>query len=71
MKKQGSDYMQYNVIKDADKIIRKSSYVVTNPTNYKNKWHDLFGNKNPIHLELGMGRGGKLDTIGKGHLMHM
>lgn len=49
--------MEYNKIKDADKIINKSSYLVNNPTNYKNKWNDFFGNKNPIHLELGTGRG--------------
>lgn len=49
--------MEYNKIKDADKIIRKSPYLIEDPTKYKNKWNDLFGNKNPIHLELGMGRG--------------
>ncbi len=49
--------MEYNVIKNADKIIEKSPYFVANPTKYKNKWSDFFGNKNPISLELGMGRG--------------
>ena len=49
--------MEYNVIKNADKIVSESSYVVNNPSKYKNKWNDLFGNKNPIKLELGMGRG--------------
>ncbi len=49
--------MEYNKIKDADKIISKSSYLVGNPSKYKKKWNDLFGNKNPIHLELGTGRG--------------
>ena len=49
--------MEYKKIKDANIIINKSSYLVTNPENYKNKWHEVFGNNNPIHLELGMGRG--------------
>ncbi|MBE6161188.1 MAG: tRNA (guanosine(46)-N7)-methyltransferase TrmB [Firmicutes bacterium] len=49
--------MRYNTVKDSDKIIRNSSSIVGNPQNYKNKWNDLFGNKNVIHLELGMGRG--------------
>ena len=49
--------MEYNKIKDAEKIIEKSPYLVKNPEKYKNKWNDLFGNKNPINLELGMGRG--------------
>lgn len=49
--------MEYNVIKNADKIVSSSDYVVNNPAKYKNKWKDLFGNNNPIKLELGMGRG--------------
>lgn len=49
--------MEYNKIKDADKIIGKSPYLVGDPSRYKKKWSDLFGNKNPIHLELGTGRG--------------
>jgi len=57
--------MQYNVIKDADKIINKSPYFVSQPTHFKNKWSDVFGNKNPIHLELGMGRGDFIINMAK------
>ncbi len=49
--------MEYNKVKDAANIIKNSNYVINNPEKYKNKWNDLFGNKNPINLELGMGRG--------------
>ena len=49
--------MEYIKIKNADKIIRKSDYLVVNPEKYKNKWSDVFGNKNPICIEIGMGRG--------------
>lgn len=49
--------MRYVEIKNANKIINSSDYLVSNPEKYKNKWSELFGNKNPIHLELGMGRG--------------
>ena len=49
--------MRYNVVKNANEIIENSSYLIKNPNNYKNKWKDLFGNNNPICLELGMGRG--------------
>lgn len=59
--------MRYNVVKDADKIISKSPYLVENPTNYKNKWNDFFGNKNPIHIELGMGRGDFIIKMAKEH----
>ena len=49
--------MRYIEIKDSDKIINRSPYLVKNPTNNKNNWVSVFGNNNPIHLELGMGRG--------------
>lgn len=59
--------MQYNKIKNADKIIGSSSYLVNSPTNYKNKWAELFGNTNPIHLELGMGRGDFIINMAKAY----
>ncbi|HAB66148.1 MAG TPA: tRNA (guanosine(46)-N7)-methyltransferase TrmB [Firmicutes bacterium] len=49
--------MEYKKVKDADKIIERSNFVINNPKEYKNKWHELFNNNNPIKLELGMGRG--------------
>ena len=49
--------MEYIKIKNADKIVKNCPYVVNNPKNYKGKWQTLFKNKNPIYLELGMGRG--------------
>ena len=49
--------MEYNKVKNAEQIVLNSKYCIKNPTKYKNKWHDLFQNHNPIYLELGMGRG--------------
>ena len=49
--------MRYNVVKNADNIIKDSDYAIKNPEKYKNKWNQIFGNNNPICLELGMGRG--------------
>lgn len=57
--------MQYIKIKNADKIINNSSYLVSNPTKYKNKWSDFFGNNNPIKIELGMGRGNFIINMAK------
>ncbi|ASN04944.1 tRNA (guanosine(46)-N7)-methyltransferase TrmB [Virgibacillus necropolis] len=31
--------------------------VIVNPKENKNKWKDIFGNTNPIHLEIGTGKG--------------
>lgn len=49
--------MRYNIVKDADEILKNSKYLIKNPSNYKNKWKTVFNNNNPIFLELGMGRG--------------
>lgn len=49
--------MRYNVVKGAKYILSDSEYVIKNPSQYKNKWSSVFGNTNPICLELGMGRG--------------
>lgn len=57
--------MEYNKVKDANKIINRSSYIIDKPTKYKNKWSDLFGNKNPICIELGMGRGNFIINMAK------
>ena len=49
--------MRLKHIKDADKIIASSSYLVKNPTEYKNKWNKLLNNDNPIEIEIGIGKG--------------
>ena len=49
--------MEYNVVKNASSILNSSKYYVSNPTKYKGKWNDFFGNHNLIYLELGTGRG--------------
>lgn len=57
--------MEYNKIKNAEELINNSRYLIKNPENYKNKWHDLFQNHNPIYLELGTGRGDFLFNMAK------
>ena len=49
--------MEYIKIKNADKIVKNCPYVINNPQSLKGKWQSIFKNKNPIYLELGMGRG--------------
>lgn len=59
--------MRYNVVKNANEIIENSSYLIKKPESFKNKWKDLFGNNNPICLELGMGRGSFIIGMAKSH----
>ena len=37
--------------------LEASSFYIDNPEEYKGKWKELFKNNNPIHLELGCGKG--------------
>lgn len=49
--------MRLKHVRGADAIIDKGVYYVANPELYKGNWHELFQNDNPIHVEIGMGKG--------------
>ena len=49
--------MRIRNLKNTDELVSKSLYLVNNPNEYKAKWNELFNNNNPIHLEIGMGKG--------------
>ena len=49
--------MRLKHIKNADIIIGSSPYLIKNPTEYKGRWSELFGNNNPIEIEIGTGKG--------------
>lgn len=39
------------------------NFYVDNPPEYRGEWQELFGNNNPMHLELGCGKGGFISKI--------
>lgn len=41
----------------------KGTYVVEEPQQHKGKWHELFGNDHPLHVELGTGKGRFISTL--------
>ena len=49
--------MRLRNIPGADEVISNSPYCIQNPTEFRGKWHEFLGNKNPIHIEIGMGKG--------------
>ena len=49
--------MRLRNVKNKKEIMDNSSYLVKNPCDYKGKWKELFGNNNPIYIEIGMGKG--------------
>ncbi len=49
-------YMRLRNIPGAGEVIN-SHYCIKEPVELKGKWHDFLGNNNPIHIEVGMGKG--------------
>ena len=49
--------MRLRNVKGALDIIEASPYIIKNPKDYKGKFKTLFDNKNPLHLEIGIGKG--------------
>lgn len=49
--------MRLRHIPGAEQMIEESPYVVQKPEERKGKWDQVFGNHNPIYIEVGMGKG--------------
>lgn len=48
---------QRNIKNLQEKLDMNSSFLIDNPKELKGSWHDIFGNENPICLEIGCGKG--------------
>ena len=59
--------MRLKNIKGASEYVENSSLVIKNPQDYKGKWQEEFQNDNPIHIEIGMGRGDFVIGMAKLH----
>ena len=49
--------MRLRNVTGSREVIADSEFVVQNPFEYKGKWKEVFGNDNPVHIEIGMGKG--------------
>ncbi len=49
--------MRLKHIKGAEESIKMSKYYIDNPISNKGSFKNIFKNDNPIHLEIGMGKG--------------
>ena len=59
--------MRLKNVKGADKVIEASKYIILKPEDYKGKWKEVFNNSNPIHIEIGMGKGDFIIGMAKAH----
>ncbi len=49
--------MRLRNVRGASKIIEQSDYIIKNYKDLKGNYKSIFNNNNPIHIEIGMGKG--------------
>jgi tRNA (guanine-N7-)-methyltransferase len=59
--------MRLRNIPGAESALREYPTFVDNAVSYKGKWHEYFGNSNPIHVEIGCGKGRFINTLAERH----
>ncbi|MCR5113594.1 MAG: tRNA (guanosine(46)-N7)-methyltransferase TrmB [Acholeplasmatales bacterium] len=47
--------------------VNNNPYFINEPELNKGKWSEVFGNENPIHIEIGCGKGQFMSTLAKLH----
>ena len=57
--------MRLRKVKGAKEAIEASSLVIHDAQEKKGRWQEVFGNSNPIHIEIGMGKGRFLTALAK------
>lgn len=48
-----------------DKELSTNDLLIESPERYKGKWNEFFGNQNPVHLEIGCGKGQFITKMSK------
>lgn len=59
--------MRLRNIPGADEAIADSPHCIQELMAEKGRWHLIFGNENPIHIEIGMGKGQFIMKLAKEH----
>ena len=50
-------FLRLRNVKNKKEILEKTEYLIDKPTECMGNWNKLFKNNNPIHIEVGMGKG--------------
>jgi len=59
--------MRLKNVPGSREVIEGSAYNILAPEQYRGKWQEFLGNGNPIHIEIGMGKGRFLMTLAALH----
>lgn len=57
--------MRLRNISGSREVIAASDYVIQDPQEHRGSWNEVFGNDNPIRIEIGMGKGRFLMELAK------
>jgi len=57
--------MRVRNISNAKELLKEHTKYIEEPSILKGKWNSYFENNNPIHIEIGMGKGQFLTTLAK------
>jgi len=57
--------MRLRNVRGASEVIENSMYIIKNYEEYKGKFNLIFENNNPIHIEIGMGKGNFIINMAK------
>lgn len=59
--------MRLKNVPGSREMIAESRFVIHNPEEMQGKWQECFGNKRPVRIEIGMGKGKFIYTMAKLH----
>ena len=55
--------MRLRNVPGAREVMIANEYVYTEPEGMAGTWAEVFGNNNPVHIEIGMGKGRFISTL--------
>ena len=58
-------FMRLRNIPGADEAIEQSEFCIKNPKEHRGSWQEVFPSKQPLHIEIGMGKGRFLTALAK------
>ncbi len=59
--------MRLRNVTGSEELIANSIYVCNQPETYRGRWYSFFKNENPIHIEIGMGKGKFITEMARRH----
>ncbi len=59
--------MRLRHIPGSEQQIEESPFVISGPEEFRGQWNMFFGNENPLHIEVGMGKGRFITELAAAH----